>query len=262
VLAVLLIVHWSGGKCDTEKEAKGTTIPGAGLNQTNRTNQTVNTTTQLASLCTNGLKDQDESDIDCGGSKCNGCGENKLCNVDTDCGTGFFCYQNIKCRKPSCTDGVKNQDETNADCGGKCGGYWWISDNTCHPTKEPSGKLAINLSVDASASELSGNVVLNSITMTLDNGLSKTLLLNAYVYALTASGKAIFPDQEGNNIAITEVTLDGISTGSKLVKVVNLTSNSRRTLLDVKPDEAYQILVEFKNAEGVLQDKKTWTNPV
>jgi hypothetical protein len=257
-----LIVHWGDGSCNAEKnKTKGTANLGAGLNQTNQTNQTVNTTTQLASLCANGIKDQDETDIDCGGSKCSKCAETKLCSKDDDCAAGLFCYQ-IMCKKPSCIDKVKNQDETNIDCGGVCEGYWWSSDNTCHPTNEPSGKLAINLSVDASASELSGNVVLNSITMTLDNGLSKTLLLNAYIYALSESGKAVFPDQEGNNIAITGVTLDGISPGSKLVKEVNLTSSSRRTLLDVKSDEAYQILVEFENAEGELEDKKTWTNPV
>ena len=32
--------------------------------------------------------------------------------------------------KPGCTDRIQNQDETNVDCGGACGGYWY--DNKCN----------------------------------------------------------------------------------------------------------------------------------
>ena len=45
-------------------------------------------------MCSNGRKDGDETNIDCGGD-CTPC--------------------------PSCDDGIKNQDETGIDCGGQCG---------------------------------------------------------------------------------------------------------------------------------------------
>ena len=72
--------------------------------------------------CANGIKDYNETDIDCGGD-CDDCGENKTCDIDSDCSSGF-CL-NItswysRCKSPSCTDGVKNQDETDIDCGGSC----------------------------------------------------------------------------------------------------------------------------------------------
>lgn len=45
--------------------------------------------------CTDGLKNGDETGIDCGGSTCDPC--------------------------PTCTDGLLNGDETGVDCGGSCG---------------------------------------------------------------------------------------------------------------------------------------------
>ena len=72
--------------------------------------------------CANGVKDYNETDIDCGGD-CDSCNENKTCKVNSDCSSGF-CI-NItswysRCKSPSCNDGVKNQDETDNDCGGSC----------------------------------------------------------------------------------------------------------------------------------------------
>jgi len=162
--------------------------------------------------------------------------------------------------KPSCDDAVKNQDETNIDCGGTCGGYWWTSDSKCHTTQEPSGKLAITLSASVGKSELSGNAILNSVTMNLDNGLANTVFLKANIFALTASGKPAFPDQEGNNIAVETVDLEGIASGTKLTKTVDLENNTRKTLVGIKSTDAYQLMVEFRDQSNDLVDKKTWTN--
>ena len=86
--------------------------------------------------CNDGLKNQDETDIDCGGLQCTRCALNQSCAIDNDCKTGF-CSSNICKGKidtvslqyhvnndfstavPTCNDGVKNQDETDIDCGGK-----------------------------------------------------------------------------------------------------------------------------------------------
>jgi len=69
--------------------------------------------------CSNGSKDANESDVDCGGSsKCDRCATKSRCTASRDC-ESTFCKNNI-CAEPTCTDKVKNQDETGVDCGGSC----------------------------------------------------------------------------------------------------------------------------------------------
>ncbi|MDP2750793.1 MAG: hypothetical protein Q8O89_08235, partial [Nanoarchaeota archaeon] len=109
-----------------------------------------------ADKCDNGILDTlvGETDVDCGGTMCSLCKEGKSCSIDNDCVNGLncleglckkpdeqcgadlarkcpagegciahndclsgFCSDNI-CAQPSCFDGVINQDETAADCGG------------------------------------------------------------------------------------------------------------------------------------------------
>lgn len=69
--------------------------------------------------CTNGVKDSGEADIDCGGSTsgCLKCPAMKTCtNGMADCWSGL-CISN-KCTPAMCADGIRNADETDADCGG------------------------------------------------------------------------------------------------------------------------------------------------
>jgi hypothetical protein len=54
--------------------------------------------------CTDGIKDGDETGVDCGGS----------CNACAQCANGLT---GVDC---TCTDGVKDGDETGIDCGGSC----------------------------------------------------------------------------------------------------------------------------------------------
>jgi hypothetical protein len=69
--------------------------------------------------CENQAKDANEADVDCGGdSKCARCASNSRCTTNQDCET-HFCFAK-RCEEPSCTDKVKNQDETGVDCGGSC----------------------------------------------------------------------------------------------------------------------------------------------
>ncbi|CAF1186036.1 unnamed protein product [Adineta ricciae] len=67
-----------------------------------------------------GVRSQDESDVDCGGETCPKCKIGKHCNEDCDCSTNTC--NNGKCAAfESCDDNIKNQDETDIDCGGsKC----------------------------------------------------------------------------------------------------------------------------------------------
>lgn len=68
--------------------------------------------------CTDGIKNGNETDADCGGPTCNKCTLNKMCSAGSDCAsatcTGGLCVA----PPPTCTDGIKNGSETDADCGG------------------------------------------------------------------------------------------------------------------------------------------------
>lgn len=69
--------------------------------------------------CANGKQDGTETDVDCGGS-CDACRSvGQKCVLDKDCALGP-CV-NLACTSsgPSCTDGIKNRDESAADCGGE-----------------------------------------------------------------------------------------------------------------------------------------------
>ncbi len=63
-----------------------------------------------------GMKNGDETDVDCGGTAAPACADDKACKVTSDCVSGV-CTGGI-CQKPTSTDGVRNGDETDEDCGG------------------------------------------------------------------------------------------------------------------------------------------------
>lgn len=78
------------------------------------------------------MRNQDESDADCGGSICGGCVIGQNCTADSDClgnkctegkcGTcNYYCHVialYLPILDESCSDGIINQDETDVDCGG------------------------------------------------------------------------------------------------------------------------------------------------
>jgi hypothetical protein len=66
--------------------------------------------------CDNGSLDGDETDVDCGGTRCRRCSAGHACGADTDC-ISAFCNATV-CAMPSCADKIKNLDETDIDCGG------------------------------------------------------------------------------------------------------------------------------------------------
>ena len=69
-----------------------------------------------AAECSDGVKDGNETDVDCGGGMCPPCPSSDHCEVPTDC-QSKVCSDFI-CQAPSCTDGVQNGTETDVDCGG------------------------------------------------------------------------------------------------------------------------------------------------
>jgi formylglycine-generating enzyme required for sulfatase activity len=72
--------------------------------------------------CSDTVKDNLETDVDCGGSVCQKCIDGKVCVTATDC-VGGSCILNDAgtgnvCITPSCTDKIKDGSETDTDCGG------------------------------------------------------------------------------------------------------------------------------------------------
>jgi hypothetical protein len=70
--------------------------------------------------CNDGAKNGSDTDIDCGGPSCPRCTDGKDCLVANDCTSGVCADKGmgLKCQAPTCMDGIKNQDETDVDCGG------------------------------------------------------------------------------------------------------------------------------------------------
>lgn len=68
--------------------------------------------------CTDGTRNQDETDIDCGGAICGGCGVGAMCVGPSDCRSDRCTGGRCEAAPGTCTDGVENQDETDVDCGG------------------------------------------------------------------------------------------------------------------------------------------------
>jgi hypothetical protein len=72
-----------------------------------------------ANECDDGIKDGNETDVDCGGGTCPGCGVGKACTTDDDCAAGAGCDVTTKtCDDNLCNDGIKDGNETGVDCGG------------------------------------------------------------------------------------------------------------------------------------------------
>ena len=67
--------------------------------------------------CSNEVMDGNETDVDCGGD-CPPCLDGMSCLVDSDCISGW-CYNGV-CRTPACDDGIKGPGEEEIDCGGPC----------------------------------------------------------------------------------------------------------------------------------------------
>jgi hypothetical protein len=88
--------------------------------------------------CNDGIQNQNESDVDCGGGNCPLCGVGHTCVVNTDCNS-FVCVSGTcQAAPPSCSDGMQNQGETDIDCGGpNCPmscmtGQSCVVNNDCH----------------------------------------------------------------------------------------------------------------------------------
>lgn len=87
--------------------------------------------TPPAPTCTDGVKNGNESDKDCGGS-CPACAIGRGCETGADCASQV-CGSGRTCLGPGCADQLENGDETDVDCGGTC--------SACAPGKACKGDL-------------------------------------------------------------------------------------------------------------------------
>jgi hypothetical protein len=75
---------------------------------------------QAGASCNDGIRNGQETDVDCGGPVCQPCADGRLCQLNRDCSSNM-CSGGICAAAASCNDGIKNGQETDVDCGGpKC----------------------------------------------------------------------------------------------------------------------------------------------
>jgi len=85
----------------------------------------------ITDACKNNIKDNYETDIDCGGEYCDKCELNKTCKLNTDCKSGACstalgkCIENTIAPKEEtlqqkCANGKHDSQESDVDCGGDC----------------------------------------------------------------------------------------------------------------------------------------------
>ncbi len=94
---------------DRDTEGSGTDHGTEGSLETGETGEPMPT-------CGDGMANQGETDVDCGGPNCGPCGDGGMCAQNSDCASQS-CVGGV-CGQASCSDGVMNQDETAVDCGG------------------------------------------------------------------------------------------------------------------------------------------------
>ena len=75
----------------------------------------------LPPSCSDGVQDGYELGVDCSFG-CGPCADGTACRGDADCATGY-CADQLSvgvCRQTACTDGARDNDEVDVDCGGHC----------------------------------------------------------------------------------------------------------------------------------------------
>jgi hypothetical protein len=68
--------------------------------------------------CADGVKNSNETDVDCGGGGCPTCANGRRCVTAADCSSGICPSATHTCSAPGCSDGLRNGSETDIDCGG------------------------------------------------------------------------------------------------------------------------------------------------
>ncbi len=158
LLVLLVFVYLRSPTCspETPAAANATATEAAAANAaTNSTNATAapapGTTAPAVATCTDGVKNQDETDVDCGGTICHQCALGKSCLKDGDCSTD------------RCVNGV---------CASAL-----------------SGQVVFSLgNVLYGVSNASGSAKITSMTVSITNGQAQPSNLQLQVFVQTADG--------------------------------------------------------------------------
>lgn len=102
----------------------------------------VNSNTPDASsavTCSDGLKNGQETDVDCGGADCGPCADQKACESADDC-QSKVCTNQV-CLAATCDDDIQNADEVDVDCAGHCGDGSCATGQKCTESIQCEGRL-------------------------------------------------------------------------------------------------------------------------
>src|SRR5207244_3766966 len=104
--------------------------------------------------CSDGIKNEGETDVDCGGIACAPCASGHACATAGDCTSGVC--DGMMCAWPRCRDGVRNGSESDVDCGGGCAPC--EDRKSCgQPGDCQSGVCAVSLCVAATCADAVAN---------------------------------------------------------------------------------------------------------
>ncbi len=86
-----------------------------------------------AETCSDGIQNQDEEGVDCGGTICSACVVEPTCSdtIQNQDETGVDCGGECAACA-TCSDTIQNQDETDIDCGGVCPACPVCGDGSCN----------------------------------------------------------------------------------------------------------------------------------
>lgn len=153
VLGVLLVMSYLHNSCDTTQEKTTQVAQNKTTQEVPATNETANETaavkdpTPPEETCTDNKKNQDETDVDCGGTICHTCDDGKNCRSSDDCESG-------NCKEGTCVS--------------------------------LSGKVELkNLKVTSLISKFDTAKV-TGIKGTIFNGLDKDVTIDLEIYAMTS----------------------------------------------------------------------------
>jgi hypothetical protein len=132
--------------------------------------------------CSDMVKNGNETDTDCGGSKCPKCAAGQMCFSDLDCISNFCGANDICAPAASCMDSAQNGNETDVDCGGAdCGAC--SNGSKCQVNSDCQSSTCIGGSCTNPLVFIGATVlnVQNSFTMAVPNGVQINDLLVMFI---------------------------------------------------------------------------------
>lgn len=223
VLLVLLLFVWFRTPTCTDTIDDGATAPVAGNGDEPETNSTPPAVEDDPETCDDGKKNQDETDVDCGGD-CGDCAEGKRCGLNADCAKG------------ECRDGI------------------------CDSSPKLSGTLTLSVkAVECSERPNTGNAVLNSVSLTVNNQLDKTLQADAEIYVKTSTGihylnQRTEDEARGDYKPYSVLDLPGIGSGQEMSNSYALPSSTLYSLTN-KYEGGDDFMVEAQLIDKVTGSK-------